>query len=34
MLVIDVWFVSIGYNLAEIELFENLDSAGEKKSKY
>ncbi len=28
---IDVWFVSIGQYLAEIQLFENLESEGAKK---
>ncbi len=28
---IDVWFVMIGQYLAEIQLFENLDSKGAKK---
>ncbi len=31
---IDVWFVRIGQYLAEISLFENLESKGAKKSKY
>ncbi len=31
---IDVWFVRIGQYLAKIQLFENLESEGEKKSKY
>ncbi len=31
---IDVWFVMIGQYLAEIQLFENLESEGAKKSKY
>ncbi len=31
---IDVWFVSIGQYLVEIQLFENLESEGAKKSKY
>ncbi len=31
---IDVWFVIIGQYLAEIQLFENLESEGAKKSKY
>ncbi len=32
---IDVWFVRIGQYLAEIQLFENLESEGaKKKSKY
>ncbi len=31
---IDVWFVRIGQYLTEIQLFENLDSEGAKKSKY
>ncbi len=31
---IDVWFVMIGQYLAEIKLFENLESEGAKKSKY
>ncbi len=31
---IDVWFVMIGQYLADIQLFENLESEGEKKSKY
>ncbi len=30
----DVWIVMIGQYLAEMQLFENLDSEGEKKSKY
>ncbi len=30
----DVWFVMIGQYLAEIHLFENLESEGAKKSKY
>ncbi len=30
----DVWFVRIGQYLAEIQLFENLESEGAKKSKY
>ncbi len=30
----DVWFVMIGQYLAEIQLFENLESEGAKKSKY
>ncbi len=35
MLSIDVWFVRIGQYLAEIQLFENLESEGaKKKSKY
>ncbi len=29
---IDVWFVSIGQYLAEIQLFENLESEGAKKN--
>ncbi len=29
-LYIDVWFVMIGQNLAEIQLFENLESEGSK----
>ncbi len=29
---IDVWFVMIGQYLAEIQLFENLESEGAKKS--
>ncbi len=29
-----VWFVSIGQYLAEIQLFENLESEGAKKSKH
>ncbi len=33
-LYIDVWFVMIGQYLAEIQLFENLESEGAKKSKY
>ncbi len=33
-LFIDVWFVMIGQYLAEIQLFENLESEGAKKSKY
>ncbi len=31
---IDVWFVRIGQYLSEIQLFENLESKGAKKSKY
>ncbi len=31
---IDVWFIRIGQYLAEIHLFENLESEGAKKSKY
>ncbi len=31
---IGVWFVMIGQYLAEIQLFENLESEGAKKSKY
>ncbi len=31
---IDVWFVMRGQYLAEIQLFENLESEGAKKSKY
>ncbi len=31
---IDVWFVRIGQYLAEIQLFENLESEDAKKSKY
>ncbi len=31
---IDVWFVMIGQYFAEIQLFENLESEGTKKSKY
>ncbi len=31
---IDVWFVRIWQYLAEIQLFENLESEGAKKSKY
>ncbi len=31
---IDVWFVRIGQYLAEIQLFENLESEGAEKSKY
>ena len=31
---IDVWFVRIGQYLAEIQLFENLESEGAKKSKH
>ncbi len=31
---IDVWFVRIGQYLADIQLFENLESEGAKKSKY
>ncbi len=31
---IDVWFVMIGKYLAEIQLCENLESEGAKKSKY
>ncbi len=31
---IDVWFVMIGQYLAEIQLFENLESEVAKKSKY
>ncbi len=30
MLSIDVWFVMIGQYLAEIQLFENLESEGKK----
>ncbi len=30
----DAWFVRIGQYLAEIQLFENLESEGAKKSKY
>ncbi len=30
----DVWFARIGRYLAEIQLFENLESEGAKKSKY
>ncbi len=30
----EVWFVRIGPYLAEIQLFENLESEGAKKSKY
>ncbi len=33
-LYIDVWFVMIGQYLTEIQLFENLESEGAKKSKY
>ncbi len=33
-LYIDVWFVRIGQKLAEIQLLENLESEGAKKSKY
>ncbi len=33
-LFIDVWFVGIEQYLAEIQLFENLESEGAKKSKY
>ncbi len=33
-LFIDVWFVMIGQYLAEIQLFENLESEDAKKSKY
>ncbi len=33
-LFIDVWFVMIEQYLAEIQLFENLESEGAKKSKY
>ncbi len=33
-LYIDVWFVMIGQYLAEIQLFEYLESEGAKKSKY
>ncbi len=32
LLSIDVWFVMIGWYLAEIQLFENLDSEGAKKN--
>ncbi len=31
---IDVWFVMIGQYLADMQLFENLESEGAKKSKY
>ncbi len=31
---IDVWFVMIGQYLADIQLFENLESEGANKSKY
>ncbi len=31
MLSIDVWFVRIGFVLADIQLFENLESEGAKK---
>ncbi len=31
---IDVWFVRIGLYLADIQLLENLESEGAKKSKY
>ncbi len=31
---IDVWFVMIRQYLSEIQLFENLESEGAKKSKY
>ncbi len=31
---IDVWFVMIGQYLTEMQLFENLESEGAKKSKY
>ncbi len=31
---IDVWFIRIGQYLAEVQLFENLESEGAKKSKY
>ncbi len=31
---IDVWFVMIGQYLVEIQLYENLESEGAKKSKY
>ncbi len=31
---IDVWFVMIGQYLAEIQLFENLESEGAKNLKY
>ncbi len=34
MLSIDVWFVSIGQYLAEIQLFKNLESESAKKSKH
>ncbi len=34
MLSIDVWFIMIGQYLAEMQLFENLESEGAKKSKY
>ncbi len=30
----DVWFARIGRYLAEMQLFENLESEGAKKSKY
>jgi len=33
MLSIDVWFVRIGQYLAEIQLFEHLESEGAKKKK-
>ncbi len=33
-LFIDVWFVKTGSYLAEMQLFENLESEGAKKSKY
>ncbi len=33
-LFIDVWFIMIAQHLAEIQLFENLESEGAKKSKY
>ncbi len=31
---VDVWFVRIGQYLAELQLFENLESESAKKSKY
>ncbi len=31
---IDVWFVRIGQYFVQIQLFENLESEGAKKSKY
>ncbi len=33
MYTIDVWFVMIGQYLAEIQLFENMESEGAKKIK-
>ncbi len=34
ILAIYIWFVRIGQYLAEIQLFENLESEGAEKSKY